>query len=83
MIVVEVLSPGTAATDNGAKLADYFGVASMAHYLIVHATRRVVTHHRRVGDRIGTRVVVNGSIAMDPSGIVLSVEEIYSASEGR
>ena len=35
VIVVEVLSPSTASTDTGAKLADYFLVPSIAHYLIV------------------------------------------------
>ena len=47
VIIVEVLSPGTASTDTGGKLADYFLVPSVAQYLIVHSTRRVVTHHRR------------------------------------
>jgi Uma2 family endonuclease len=47
VIIVEVLSPGTASTDTGGKLADYFGVSSVAHYLIVHPTRRTVTRHRR------------------------------------
>jgi Uma2 family endonuclease len=79
VIVVEVLSPGTASTDTGAKLADYFRVPSVAHYLIVHPTRRTVTHHRRNGDGIETRIVVNGPITMDPPGIVITAEEIYGA----
>ncbi len=33
LVVVEVLSPGTAATDPGAKLVDYFAVPSVLHYL--------------------------------------------------
>ncbi len=77
LVVVEVLSPGTASTDTGGKLADYFRAPSIAHYLIVHPTRRMVTHHRRVGDGIETRVVVNGPITMDPPGIVIAVEELY------
>ena len=44
VIIVEVLSPGTVSTDTGGKLADYFQVPSVAHYLIVHPTRRVITH---------------------------------------
>ncbi len=79
VIVVEVLSPGTAATDTGGKLADYFRVASVAHYLIVHPIRRMVTHHRRTGTRIDTLVVVNGPITMDPPGITITVEELYGA----
>ncbi len=55
VVVVEVLSPSTAATDTGGKLAGYFAVPSVAHYLIIHPTKRVVTHHRRVGGHMETR----------------------------
>lgn len=77
VIVVEVLSPGTASTDTGGKLADYFRVPSIAHYLIVHPIRRMVTHHRRTGASIDTLILVNGPIMMDPPGIVITVEELY------
>jgi Uma2 family endonuclease len=76
--IVEVLSPGT--TDTGGKLADYFGVPSVAHYLIVHPTRRTVTHHRRTSEGIDTRIIVNGPITMDPPGIVITAEGIYGAA---
>jgi Uma2 family endonuclease len=77
VIVVEVLSPGTAGNDTGAKLAGYFTVPSITHYLIVHPTRRTVIHHRRTGDRIETRILASGPIEMDPPGITITVEEIY------
>jgi Uma2 family endonuclease len=77
VIVVEVLSPGTASTDTGGKLANYFRVPSVVHYLIVHPTRRSVTHHRRTGDGIETRIIVNGPITMAPPGIVITAEEIF------
>ncbi len=80
VIIVEVLSPGTASTDTGGKLADYFRVPSVAHYLIVHPTRRIVTHHRRVGAGIDTLVVVGGPITMDPPGIVVTVEDFYDGA---
>ncbi len=79
VVVVEVLSPGTASVDTGAKLAGYFLVPSVMHYLIVHPTRRTVIHHRRMGEGIETRIIVNGPIDMDPPGIVITVEEIYGA----
>ena len=79
VIIVEVLSPGTASTDTGGKLADYFRVPSVAHYLIVHPTRRTVIHHRRTDAGIDTRIVVNGPITMAPPGIVITVENIYGA----
>jgi Uma2 family endonuclease len=79
VIIVEVLSPGATSTDVGGKLADYFRLPSVAHYLIVHPTRRTVTHHRRTGDGIDTLIIVNGPITMAPPGIVIMVEGIYGA----
>ena len=79
VIIVAVLSPGTAATDTGGKLADYFRLPSVAHYLIIHPTRRMVTHHRRAGAAIETRIIVNGPITMDPPGIAMTTEDIYGA----
>jgi Uma2 family endonuclease len=80
IIVVEVLSPGTASADTGAKLAGYFQVPSIAHYLIVHPTKRVIIHHRRSGSGIETRILVGGAIDLDPPGLRISVEEIYDAA---
>ncbi len=80
VIVVEVLSPRTASTDTGGKLADYFRIPSVAHYLIAYPTRRTVTHHRRTDGAIDTRIIVNGPIAMDPPGIVITAEEINGAA---
>jgi Uma2 family endonuclease len=77
MIVVEVLSPGTASTDAGGKLAAYFEVASVVHYLIVHPVRRSIIHHRRTFGGIDTQIVISGDIVMDPPGITITVEEIY------
>jgi Uma2 family endonuclease len=80
VVIVEVLSPGTTSTDSGGKLAEYFRVPSVAHYLIAHPTRRTLIHHRRTADGIDTRIIVNGPIAMDPPGIVITAEEIYGAA---
>ena len=77
VIVVEVLSPGTATTDTGGKLAEYFRVPSIAHDLIVHPVRRMVTHHRRNGSGIETSIVVNGPISLDPPEIFMPIKEIY------
>jgi Uma2 family endonuclease len=79
VIIVEVLSPRTASVDTGGKLADYFRVPSVAHYLVVHPTKRVLTHHRRTADGIDTRIVFTGGIMMNPPGITITVEEIYDA----
>lgn len=77
VIVVEVLSPSTRSTDAGAKLADYFRVPSVQHYLLVDTRRPEIVHHRRAGDRIETRIVNSGRIALDPPGIAITVEDVY------
>lgn len=80
VIIVEVLSPSTAGTDTGGKLADYFMVPSVAHYLIVHPTKRTVIHHRRdESGSIATRILASGEIKLDPPGLSLMVEEFYAA----
>ncbi|HVC62449.1 MAG TPA: Uma2 family endonuclease [Acetobacteraceae bacterium] len=77
VVVVEVLSPGTQSIDLAEKLADYFRVPSIQHYLIVRSTRREVVHHRRIGADIMTRVVNLGSIALEPPGIAIDVADFY------
>jgi Uma2 family endonuclease len=78
VIVVEVLSPSTATRDTGAKLADYFRLPSLRHYLIVRTDRPTVIHHRRGdGELIETRIVTSGAIDLDPPGIALHLDRIY------
>ncbi len=79
MIVVEVLSRSTRHIDLSAKLADYFRVPSVAHYLIVDPEKRRIVHHARsAGDTILTRIVSDGSIRLDPPGIELVIAAVYS-----
>jgi len=78
VIVVEVLSPTTKAHDAGAKLADYFRLPSVRHYLLVRTERPTVIHHRRGDDgSIATRVVTAGALALDPPGLTLELAQIY------
>jgi len=78
-VVVEVLSPGTQSIDLADKLADYFRVPSIQHYLVVRATRREVIHHRRMGPDIMTQVINLGLITLDPPGIAINVVDLYPA----
>jgi len=79
MIVVEVLSPSTQRIDASAKLAGYFRVPSVQHYLIVDPDRRLVIHHARgEADVIATRIVREGKLRLDPPGIDLQVQEIFA-----
>ncbi len=77
VVIVEVLSPSTEHIDLADKLADYFRVPSVQHYLIVRALRREVIHHRRSGEEIISRVVNVGQIQLDPPGITLDLADIY------
>jgi Uma2 family endonuclease len=79
LIVVEVLSPSTTATDRAWKLREYFRLASLRHYLIVWADRQQIVHHRRDdAGAITTTLLSGGEIRLDPPGIAFSVEEIYA-----
>jgi Uma2 family endonuclease len=47
VIVVEVLSPTTRQFDVSIKLAGYFRLPSVAHYLIIEPTQPLIVHHAR------------------------------------
>jgi Uma2 family endonuclease len=80
VIVVEVLSPGTEARDHGAKLAGYFSLPSVAHYLILDPDRRVLIHHKRgQGDIIETRILTDGLLRLDPPRLEAPVAEMFAA----
>jgi|KBSMisStaDraftv2_1062788.scaffolds.fasta_scaffold140137_3 Uma2 family endonuclease len=78
LIVVEVLSPSTSATDRSEKLEKYFRLPSVQHYLIVWADRRRVVHHRRDGGSVATSVHTEGTIALDPPGMLFDVIALYA-----
>jgi Uma2 family endonuclease len=79
IIVVEVLSPSTRHVDASAKLAGYFRVPTVQHYLILDPSKRLVIHHAR-GERgeIVTKIVADGPLRLDPPGINIRLEEIFS-----
>ena len=78
VIVVEVLSPSSRQVDLAIKLAGYFLLPSLAHYLIVDPTRSLILHHSRTGDAILTRVVTEGAIVLDPPGLELALADVYA-----
>jgi Uma2 family endonuclease len=78
VIVVEVLSPSTGNIDKTVKLADYFRVAGLAHYLIVDVTRRQVLHYRKRPDgTVTVDIVKDGEIAFDPPGISVAAADFF------
>jgi Uma2 family endonuclease len=79
VIVVEVVSPSSRGIDKGAKLASYFSLPSVRHYLIVDTEKRVVIHHHLVEDgRIESRFLSNGPLALDPPGLTIEVHDIFA-----
>lgn len=83
VIVVEVNSPSSEGLDAGEKLADYFRVPSIQHYLIVSPRRRAVIHHARgEGDLIHTRIVREGALRLDPPGLTLEFDELLPELPG-
>ena len=80
VIVVEVLSPSTQSIDSNDKLADYFRVPSIQHYLIVRVRRREIIHYQRVGPDILSRPLNLGSIRLDPPGISIDIADVYAGT---
>jgi Uma2 family endonuclease len=80
VVLVEVLSPSTAAIDHGRKLSGYFSLPSVENYLILDPERRVVIHHKRgQGEAIETRVLTGGVARLDPPGFEVAVEALFPA----
>lgn len=74
VIVVEVLSPSTRHIDASAKLAGYFQVPSIQHYLIVDPDGRPTLHHQRQGSgTVLTRILTTGILRLDPPGIEIDL----------
>jgi Uma2 family endonuclease len=87
VIVAEVTSPSSDKDDSGEKLARYFGVPSIEHYLIIRAEQGVIVHHRRgEGEEIRTALVRDGRLTLDPPGLSFDVAPVLRAaalSEGQ
>jgi Uma2 family endonuclease len=81
VVVVEVLSPSTQSIDSGDKLADYFRVPSVQHYLVVRSRRQEIIHHRRSADGIVSQPINIGEVRLDPPGIVFNISEVYDSPQ--
>lgn len=78
LIVVEVASPSTRGVDTGAKLAGYFRLPSVRHYLILQPEARALVHHRRDAEGvITTRILRDGRLTLDPPGLDLAVADLF------
>jgi Uma2 family endonuclease len=79
VLVVEVLSPSSAKRDLADKLAGYFKVASIQHYLVLDPEEReVICHRRAAGGALEPPLTLReGSVALDPPGIELAVADVF------
>jgi Uma2 family endonuclease len=61
------------------KLRDYFGLASVHHYLIVDPEGPPVIHHTRQADGTSLPAIVHeGTLTLSPPGIELAVAEPFA-----
>jgi Uma2 family endonuclease len=80
VLVTEVLSRSTAKRDRTDKLAGYFKVPSVQHYLIFDPGKGCVTWHRRAtgGGLEPPQTLREGALRLDPPGIELALREIFA-----
>jgi len=79
VVVVEVISPSSRNLDKSIKLAGYFRIASLAHYLVVDLAARLVYHYRRNGDGpITVTIVRDGVMELDPPGLKIEMTDIFA-----
>ena len=77
VVVAEVVSPSSRGIDAGVKLADYFRLPAVRHYLVLQPeTRRVIHHERRETGEIATSIVDEGALVLDPPGITVRVSDL-------
>ena len=77
-VVVEILSPSTRGYDTTGKLAGYFTLPSVRHYLVVDIERRLVVHHQRgEADAIATRILGSGTLRLEPPGMETALEDLF------
>ncbi len=77
IIAVEVLSPTSMRRDLTDKVAGYFKVDSIRHYLIVDPEGAVIIHHSRSADGIfPPKIVREGQITLDPPGLILQAADL-------
>ncbi len=78
IIVVEVLSPSTARKDLTVKLAGYFQIPTVQHYLIVDWEEPEVIHYRRLGEGLAPpEMQREGALRLEPPGLTLDLGAVF------
>ena len=83
VLVAEVVSPSSKRGDTSSKVAEYFLVASIQHYLIIDPyTSTVILHSRDAdGGDLHTRFFKNGIIELSPLGISVAVADLLGEGQ--
>ena len=78
VLVVEVLSPSSVKRDLSDKLAGYFVVPSIEHYLVIDPEEREVIWHRRAarGALEPPAALRDGTLRLDPPGTELRIADV-------
>lgn len=81
-LIVEVLSPSTAAYDRGGKFDDYQGIATLREYVLVESGRRALAVWRRGEDGgwASTAYGPEGAAMLATLDLTLSLDAIYEDS---
>mgnify|MGYP001771088511 CR=1 FL=1 len=80
LLLVEVLSPSTAAYDDGDKFIAYQAIESFQEYLLVAQDRPRVTRYVRQPNRQWLRtdlIALESAVPLESLGVTLSLAEIY------
>jgi Uma2 family endonuclease len=78
VIIAEILSPGSEKRDMGEKLAAYFSLPGVKHYLIIDPDECFVIHHRRSADGLAPPLILRaGTLNLDPPGIAFELSDIF------
>jgi Uma2 family endonuclease len=80
VVVVEVMSPSTAALDEGPKFVAYQAIPTLRDYVLVSQDEPRVTHHTRLeGGDWGRRDVtgLDASVELESVGCALKLRDIY------
>ncbi len=78
LIVAEVLAANTQRTDLTVKLAGYFSVPSIEHYLAAGWEEGEIVYFRREGRGIAPPVILReGALRLDPPGIGIALADVF------
>jgi Uma2 family endonuclease len=79
VLIVEILSPGTAMYDRQTKVADYRRIASVEEILLIDSTSMFAEVLRREGDRWITEIVrgPQATLSLTSIGLTAAMSDLY------